>query len=50
MSIEYDERFVARPWGIICSCGWKGCAADEVEAQQVKAAHLAREEFGIVSQ
>ncbi|SRR6266581_1499 len=33
-AIEYDERFLARPWGVICTCGFKGAAADEQEAEQ----------------
>jgi hypothetical protein len=37
--VEYDERFLTRPWGIFCSCGFKGCAASEQEAERVRVSH-----------
>lgn len=30
----YDERFIARPWGIVCICGKHGCFPSQAEAEQ----------------
>ena len=38
--IEYDERFVARPYGILCTCGFHGAAQTQEEAERVKACHV----------
>ena len=37
--IWHDELFLARPWGIECSCGWRACAADEFEAKESARIH-----------
>ncbi len=44
IKIEHDERFLARPYGILCSCGFKGDAADEREAERIKTVHLGWEQ------
>ena len=38
--IEYDERFVARPYGVLCTCGFHGAAQTQEEAERVKACHV----------
>jgi hypothetical protein len=45
--IEHDERFLARPWGVVCSCGHKTANESREEAQQSLAAHRKGEnEYG----
>jgi len=39
VKIEFDERFMARPWGVICTCGFRGACLDKEEAERVKANH-----------
>lgn len=39
IKIEHDERFMARPFGILCKCGFRGAAADEQEAERIKEQH-----------
>ena len=37
--LKYDERYLARPWGVLCSCGFNGAATTEREAQVTKLWH-----------
>lgn len=39
VELKFDERFIARPWGVFCSCGFAGCAANEAEAKRIKTSH-----------
>jgi len=40
--IWHDERFMARPFGIRCSCGFLGCTATQQDAERVMRCHLER--------
>lgn len=40
--IEFDERFAARPFGMICTCGRHAACLDLEEVEAVKTAHLAQ--------
>jgi hypothetical protein len=35
--VEHDERYLARPFGIFCCCGWKACTNSESEAKRQEA-------------
>jgi hypothetical protein len=37
--IEHDERFLVRPWGVKCACGFSGAALDKKEAEHIAKAH-----------
>jgi hypothetical protein len=37
--IEHDERFLVRPWGVKCACGFSGAALDKKEAERIAKAH-----------
>ena len=39
LTITHDERMLARPFGVECSCGFQAAAESEVEAQRIAAAH-----------
>lgn len=45
VEIEHDERFLARPYKISCGCRFQAAAENEKEAERIKAAHLAQQEF-----
>lgn len=42
----YDERFLARPYGVACSCGWPcsggGCFPDQADAEEAIEHHKQR--------
>jgi predicted small metal-binding protein len=40
--IEHDERFLCRPWGIVCACGFRGAAASQEEAERILSNHAER--------
>ena len=40
VEIVFDERFLARPWGLVCQqCGKVGAGASREEAERVAARH-----------
>ena len=39
VEVKFDEKFLARPYGIICSCGFRGAALDEQEARRIAEHH-----------
>ena len=43
VEIVFDERFLARPWGVVCQrCGKVGAGASREEAERILEAHLER--------
>ena len=42
VSIVHDERYLARPYGAVCSCGWIAACVTELEAYESKKIHLER--------
>jgi len=40
VSIVHDERYLARPYGAVCSCGWISANVTEEEAEESKRNHL----------
>lgn len=43
LTITHDLRFIARPFGINCSCGFNGAAETYAEAERVLKHHQERE-------
>jgi hypothetical protein len=39
LRIEHDERFLARPFGIFCTCGFRGAAVSQEEAERILSNH-----------
>ncbi len=45
VGIYLDDVPFARPWGCICSCGWRSANTCQREAEESKKAHLAQHEI-----